>query len=152
MSCTSVVTVSEPMAAVTVEGDCAVQVNVTQQVTSVAVDAGCSRDALFLHGIPISEEDPALGASLIFSGSKWTPQVISGQLTSVEDEIPTGAVDGSNVVFTTAFAYQSLRVYLNGLRQRSGLANDFVELDGTTFAFNSAPFPGDEVRVDYLRV
>jgi len=64
-------------------------------------------------------------------------------------ETPTGSVDGSNVVFSTANAYASgrLGVYLNGIRQRR--PNDYSETGTQSFQFSSPPLSGDSVSVDY---
>jgi len=45
----------------------------------------------------------------------------------VTEEVPTGAIDGSNVNYTLAFTPTAgtLKVYLNGVRQRSGAGNDY---------------------------
>jgi hypothetical protein len=66
-------------------------------------------------------------------------------------EIPVGAIDGSNLSFGTANAYRAglLAVYLNGLRQRPGA--DYSETGTQSFAFLSAPLPGDSLSIDYVQ-
>jgi small ligand-binding sensory domain FIST len=56
-----------------------------------------------------------------------------------------------NTVYSTANAYQAgcLGLYLNGLRQRAGAANDYVELTTSTFQFVIAPLVTDSISVDY---
>lgn len=63
-------------------------------------------------------------------------------------QTPTGTVNGVNTVFTTATAYRTgtLRVYVNGIRQKTSY---FSETTSTTFTFTTAPSTGDEVLVDY---
>lgn len=65
-------------------------------------------------------------------------------------EIPTGTVNGVNKTFTLSRQPTSLFVYLNGLRQREGLGNDYV-LGGqsVTFSNQMIPMTGDLVEVTY---
>lgn len=66
----------------------------------------------------------------------------------VVGEVPSGAINGVNAVFTTAAAYgDGLAVYLNGVRQQ--IASDYTETSATTFTFGAAPLAGDVVLVDY---
>lgn len=69
-------------------------------------------------------------------------------------EVPTGAVNGFNATFTvaTSFRFGSTRLYLNGVRQKLGAGNDYVE-NGTanSVTFAVAPRPGDFVIIDYFR-
>jgi hypothetical protein len=69
----------------------------------------------------------------------------------VDAETPSGAIDGSNSVFTLAGApnpARSLLVYRNGLLQKEGV--DYT-LSGNaiTFAAASVPVPGDILTVSY---
>jgi hypothetical protein len=63
-------------------------------------------------------------------------------------EVPTGAVNGSNAVFTTAHGYfrGTLRVYVNGIRQTPA---NVTETSATTFTLGTAPTTGDELVCDY---
>jgi hypothetical protein len=72
-----------------------------------------------------------------------------GGITVTWGETPTGAINGTNKVYTTSSAYVagSLSVYLNGVRQ--GRTNDYTETTGTTFTFINAPLVGDSLTVDY---
>jgi hypothetical protein len=75
----------------------------------------------------------------------------------VYNEVPSGAIDGSNTTFTTASGYTTgkLRVYLNGLRQL--LTDEWSETTPAsgTFDFVDAPKSSqgnpDVVTVDYLK-
>ncbi len=68
-------------------------------------------------------------------------------------EIPTGAIDDSNRTFTTANAFTSLEVFLNGLLQLKNV--DYEETSTTTFLMALAPraaagvTPADIVTVNY---
>jgi hypothetical protein len=68
----------------------------------------------------------------------------------VSNETPSGAVDGSNTIFTTinAFIGGNLMVFLNGLKQRT--LTDFIETGTNTFQLTSAPLTGDSLRVEYI--
>lgn len=74
------------------------------------------------------------------------------QEKEVYEEIPTGSINGSNLVFTIANTPVTgkLRVFVNGIRQRSGSGNDYT-ISGTTLTFETgnAPQSGDSLIVDY---
>lgn len=78
-----------------------------------------------------------------------TGRVTTEQTLLTCDEIPTGAVNGVNALFTVSEAYltTSLKVYLNGIRQTK--PTDYTETSATTFTFVTPPTTGDLVRVDY---
>lgn len=71
---------------------------------------------------------------------------------SIYGEIPTGAINGTNKNFTTAFSYATnqLAVYVNGVRQRR--ANDYSETSATAFQLIVAPLTGDILSVDYIKL
>jgi seryl-tRNA synthetase len=67
----------------------------------------------------------------------------------IDDETPTGDVDGVNTEFTlanTPSPATSLKVYLNGQRMR--VTEDYT-LSGKTLTFLSAPLTGSILLVDY---
>jgi hypothetical protein len=75
----------------------------------------------------------------------------SGSATvEYRNEVPAGAIDGVNLIFTTAHSYVTamLSVYLNG--QRLTLTADYTETTPTTFTFVTAPLTGDIVTTDYV--
>jgi hypothetical protein len=65
-------------------------------------------------------------------------------------EIPTGALNGTNKIFTAAnaFAPDSLAVFLNGLHQRR--VDDYDEISTTQFQFVVAPRATDSISIDYV--
>jgi len=75
----------------------------------------------------------------------------------VYNEIPAGAIDGSNTTFTCATAYTTgkLRVYLNGVRQL--ITDEWSETSAAagTFDFVNPPKSSqgnpDVITVDYLK-
>lgn len=74
------------------------------------------------------------------------------QFRHVHDEILIGVVDGVNKEFKTINKYigNHITLYLNGLKQRRGPDNDFVESSDDTITFSQAPLPGDIIVADYL--
>lgn len=84
---------------------------------------------------------------------------VAGVLTTanmVFNEVPTGAIDNTNTIFTLAFTpvVGTERVHQNGLRLKSGVGNDYT-ISGVTITFASAPrlkggMP-DRLLVDYIK-
>jgi hypothetical protein len=66
-------------------------------------------------------------------------------------ETPTGAINGTNKNFATAYAYKPtlLAVFLSGLRLRH--PDDYTETGSTTFQLTLAPLTGDSLSVDYFQ-
>lgn len=81
------------------------------------------------------------------------PSIGLGNL--IIDEVPTGAINNTNSVYTTVddFETGSLIVYLNGIRQSEGVSNDYTVTGSNEFTFNDPPkgSPGnsDIIKVDY---
>lgn len=71
-----------------------------------------------------------------------------GDSTWVFNETPSGAVDGSNTVFTVVGPANNVIVTLNGLVQRPGVGNDYT-ITGNTITFEDAPVSGDVILVTY---
>jgi len=69
----------------------------------------------------------------------------------IPDQTPTGTVDGTNKVFTTAAAYVpgSLKVFINGWKQKT--TTHFVETTPASgvFTMDEAPLTGDLITVEY---
>lgn len=70
----------------------------------------------------------------------------------VYEETPSGSINGSNTAFTIANTPTAgtVRVYLNGQRQKSGAGNDYT-ISSTTITFTTAPISGDVIVVDYMK-
>lgn len=79
--------------------------------------------------------------------------VIRPSSRGVENEVPSGPVDGSNSTFSTAFSFKtgSTRLYLNGVRQRTGAGFDYIESGSSNVVFTLAPKAGDNLLIDYTR-
>ena len=69
---------------------------------------------------------------------------------AVDNEIPSGTINGSNVTFTLANTpiSGSEHVYLNGARQLVGAGNDYT-ISSATITFATAPPTGSNLLVDY---
>src|SRR5215472_16950224 len=74
--------------------------------------------------------------------------------TFVVGEIPTGAINGTNTVFTASanFHSSSLQVYLNGLRTQE--QSEWTIPTGTFNQFQMAvpPMVGDTLQIDYIEL
>lgn len=70
----------------------------------------------------------------------------------VTEETPSGSINGSNVTFTLANTPTTgtLRLYLNGVRQKSGAGNDYT-LSTATITMTTAPVSGDILIADYMK-
>lgn len=64
-------------------------------------------------------------------------------------EVPTGTVNGTNTVFTTAQPFTSIEVFKNGLRLK-GAGNDYTVTNNTTITFTTAPTAGTLLLVNYV--
>lgn len=107
--------------------------NLTQILQTIALgDDYISEDSIIPNN---TQQSSAQNVSILFSG-----------------EVPTGLINSSNKLFTTAHTYLAgfLAVYLNGDRQI--ITQDYTETSPTTFTFVNAPTTGDIVLVDYVQV
>lgn len=69
----------------------------------------------------------------------------------VDNETPSGDLDGVDTTYTLANAPSpttSLKVYVNGIRQKEGGSNDYT-LSGSTITFTFAPIATDVILADY---
>jgi hypothetical protein len=62
-------------------------------------------------------------------------------------EVPGGALNGSNLMFSTSQPFNKLIVFLNGLKQRPNI--DFYVTAPNQFSLTSAPLSGDSLLADY---
>lgn len=69
----------------------------------------------------------------------------------IDNEFPSGDMDGINTVYTLAFACisTSLKIYYNGLRLAPGAGNDYTVTGAAQFTLNFPPQTGDILLVDY---
>lgn len=94
---------------------------------------------------------PATGTVLLCDYALGDGTNVVGGNSLVSDEVPTGTVNGTNKVFTTARGYvgATLQVFINGVKQRRGA--DFTETTPSsgTFTMDEAPLTGDVIFVNY---
>jgi hypothetical protein len=69
----------------------------------------------------------------------------------VVNEIPAGAVNGSNATFTASnnFVPDSVAATINGLEQIPGI--DFTTSGSSTIIFTQSPETGDIIRLTYVK-
>lgn len=82
------------------------------------------------------------GAKLLLLSKYITEEDLSPQIT------------GANTQFTLSNNYTTgtIRVFLNGLRQQSGVSKDWVEVAPNIIEFTDAPDIDDLILVDYIKV
>jgi len=75
-----------------------------------------------------------------------------GASNIVNEETPSGSINGSNVTFTIAYTPTSgsLKLFLNGIRLKSGSGNDYT-ISTATITMTSAPITNDVLIADYLK-
>lgn len=107
---------------------------------------GVDPHALSARYIPLCT--PLIPRDDVESGMEWLIGALGGY--GIFDEVPSGAKDGANLLFTTAHDYIAghLRVHLNGLRLHAPL--DFSEGPGTDkFTMVYPLYSCDVITVDY---
>lgn len=70
----------------------------------------------------------------------------------VNEEVPTGTINGSNATFTTEFDFEpeSVEVYINGIKQRK--VTDYNTSGNRTIQLNTSPLTGDILLINYLKI
>lgn len=71
--------------------------------------------------------------------------------TRVHEESPKGNYDKTNTDYRTVqpFISSTVELFLNGLRQRSGIDNDFLLISPNIIRMNDSPWQGDLLTVSY---
>lgn len=84
------------------------------------------------------------------------PAHVQQQLEKVKvyNEIPAGALNGINLIFTTDldFLPGSNQVYLNGLRLALGAGMDYTETGANQITMEYAPSSSDVIIIDYQQL
>jgi hypothetical protein len=122
----------------------------TLDLLSVVTEDDLIAMQLYLHGM-VSR------GSLIVAATIDTSSFESGYTNTfsasnfVIGEIPSGAINSSNVTFTLAHVpvANTDSLFLNGLRQHKGIGNDYT-ISGATITFNTAPTTGSVLLIDYI--
>jgi hypothetical protein len=99
----------------------------------------------------IVQEDAAYAVEVILEGVRIL-QPLGGGAAWVVGEIPNGAIDGANSIFTALYSFDpaTLAVYLNGVRQQVGTGNDYT-ISGSSVILTTPPLSGEKVLFDYQR-
>jgi hypothetical protein len=88
------------------------------------------------------------------AAAEWVTLDIQSTADLIENEVPTGTVDGTNAEFVLANTpvAGSVKLYKNGLRMKEGAGVDFTRATVTiTFAAGQIPQTGDELVCDYRK-
>lgn len=116
----------------------------------VPVEEGtASADTLWLC---TSNQGGTLGTTAV----TWfqIPTTASGLTNTnfVDQETPSGTVNGSNTAFSLANTpvAGSVHLYLNGVLQESGAGNDFT-ISGASITMATAPLSGEKLRASYRK-
>ena len=114
--------------------------NLGHYVSTVTITAGASDDAL-LSAQPTGTVDLAIATT------KYVNDALAAT-TKVYNELPAVTNGNANVTLLNSPTAGTERIYLNGVRQAPGAANDYT-ISGTTVTFGAALVTGDLVLVDY---
>ena len=71
-------------------------------------------------------------------------------IQSVDDEIPSGLINGSNMTYTLTQTPILLFLFVNGVKQLSGSGNDFTISGNTITKLGSALVSGDQLTASFL--
>ena len=79
-------------------------------------------------------------------------QVLYHLQNFVTEETPSGSINGSNTSFTIANTPTAgtVKLYLNGVRQKSGAGNDYT-ITTNTITMTTAPISGDVLIANYMK-
>ena len=134
----------------------------------VTIVAGGATTVGKINGVALGLTTATSGNLLIANGLNWATTSmsgdatitsagvlsISGGLTShfVLSEVPSGAINGSNVTYTLANTpiAGTVQLYLNGIRQLAGAGNDYT-ISGATITYLTAPPTGSALLADYRK-
>lgn len=143
-------------------------------VTSTVRSIGFFRldSYLDLYDVP-APVNPGNGIGRLYKktaddGLWWRPNVAgpevdltaaAAQLLQINQPL-TGVIDGANMVFTSATVFKHTAAlseifYINGIRQREGVGNDYVVSESVpaagydTITVEYAPLAGDVLSVDF---
>lgn len=118
-------------------------------VNGVLQSQGTGSDYTLLGNTVTMNYVPNVG-SILTATYTYQPPPPTGNNTQLM-EVPSGDVDGVNMVFTianTPIPSDSLMFFINGVLQRQGLAYDYT-LAGTTITTVTAPPSGSTILVSY---
>lgn len=126
--------------------------SLTLMGTAFKVTPGTSAQILMNNGSGVMTPTTMSGdATISSSGVLTNGSAIQRTAGFVDEEIPSGAVNGSNVTFTLANTpiAGSVKLYKNGIRMKQGGAD--YSISGLTITFVTAPATGDVLLADYRK-
>lgn len=130
-------------------------VNTTNQRLNIFPEGGTSQIDNLGTGNPYVLFGRSRVSFIFAKGLQWysVSDNTNTAFSIVENEIPTGNIDGINTIYNTLsnFITSSLKVYHNGLRMIPGASNDFTVTGNNQFTFNFTPQSGDTLLVDYRK-
>lgn len=102
-------------------------------------------DDYTISGKTIAFNSPPLNGSRLISSYRTYSDI-----NFMDNEVPSGAIDGVNTVFSLIFTPKtnSEHLYLNGLLMESGVLNDYT-ISGDTITFNYPPMLGSSILCSY---
>lgn len=125
-------------------------VNAINEVSDAVAKEATDRIAAITK--EVADRDTAIAAAITkeVADRDAAIAVVSATIKFVDEEIPAGAIDGTNTIFTIANEAidGTVKLFVNGLRLRAGAANDFTVV-GKTITMNFVPLVGDVLLVDY---
>lgn len=105
-----------------------------------------SSDTLTITRAQTPTTAKSIAAGWIIANAMYTDDVLSSSL--VIDEALTGAVNGTNKVFTTAAAFSKILPYKNGITMH--LTDDFTVTGTNQITFVTAPATGTKLTATYI--
>ncbi len=85
-------------------------------------------------------------------GNSLMITALSPANADVKNEIPSGAINGSNVFFTSAFNFNisSLEVFLNGVKQK--VLDDYNTIGNNTIQMMVSPLVTETITINYKKL
>lgn len=74
---------------------------------------------------------------------------VDGASTDIRNEVPIGAIDGANKIFTTAFNFAPRSTIITKTRLRYMLDEDYTETGDNEITFTTAPRINEYLLIDY---
>jgi hypothetical protein len=142
----------------TVSGDVTITTNGVTAIGTGKVVNAMIADATILSGkldtafLKVDGFDWGTASDTTIASTLAIKNYLSNATSFVDEEVPTGSVNGVNVEFTLANApvATSLKVYLNGQRLKSGAGFDYT-LAASVITLAYAPESTDVIVVEYRK-
>ena len=120
--------------------------------TAFKVTPGTSAQILLNTGTVMTPTTVSGDATINSSGALTNGSAIQRTANFVDEETPSGTVNGSNATFTLANTpiAGSVKLYKNGVRMHVGAGNDYT-ISTATITMATAPLTGDVLIADYRK-